>query len=237
MKKDFIVYAHRGASEYAPENTLQSFYLGVQMGANGIETDVQKTKDGVLILFHDDTLERVTGAKGKVCDYTFDQLANLLVKRGDKSDKIITLEEFLIKFGWKDLTFAIELKSSGVAKESIDLIKKYKVENKCIITSFNFQNLKEAFDYAPSLRIGYLVQKIDSEVLEQIKEIKLTEICPCVDIIDKDFVKEWNDKGYDVRAWGIANENLMKYAYECGVCGMTVNFPDKLVEYISSRSK
>lgn len=237
MKKDFIVYAHRGASEYAPENTLQSFYLGVQMGANGIETDVQKTKDGVLILFHDDTLERVTGAKGKVCDYTFDQLANLLVKRGDKSDKIITLEEFLIKFGWKDLTFAIELKSSGVAKESIDLIKKYKVENKCIITSFNFQNLKEAFDYAPRLRIGYLVQKIDSEVLEQIKEIKLTEICPCVDIIDKDFVKEWNDKGYDVRAWGIANENLMKYAYECGVCGMTVNFPDKLVEYISSRSK
>lgn len=237
MKKDFIVYAHRGASEYAPENTLQSFYLGVQMGANGIETDVQKTKDGVLILFHDDTLERVTGAKGKVCDYTFDQLANLLVKRGDKSDKIITLEEFLIKFGWKDLTFAIELKSSGVAKESIDLIKKYKVENKCIITSFNFQNLKEAFDYAPRLRIGYLVQKIDSEVLEQIKEIKLTEICPCVDIIDKNFVKEWNDKGYDVRAWGIANENLMKYAYECGVCGMTVNFPDKLVEYISSRSK
>lgn len=237
MKKDFIVYAHRGASEYAPENTLQSFYLGVQMGANGIETDVQKTKDGVLILFHDDTLERVTGAKGKVCDYTFDQLANLLVKRGDKSDKIITLEEFLIKFGWKDLTFAIELKSSGVAKESIDLIKKYKVENKCIITSFNFQNLKEAFDYAPRLRIGYLVQKIDSEVLEQIKEIKLTEICPCVDIIDKDFVKEWNDKGYDVRAWGIANENLMKYAYECGVCGMTVNFPDKLVEYISRRSK
>ena len=51
-----INYAHRGASEYAPENTMSSFYLGLTMKANGIETDVQKTKDGKLVLFHDDTL-------------------------------------------------------------------------------------------------------------------------------------------------------------------------------------
>ena len=50
-----INYAHRGASEYAPENTLSSFYLGLLQGANGIETDIQRTKDGVLVLFHDDT--------------------------------------------------------------------------------------------------------------------------------------------------------------------------------------
>ena len=52
----FTVYAHRGASEYAPENTLSSFYMGLSMGANGIETDVQRTKDGVAVLFHDYTL-------------------------------------------------------------------------------------------------------------------------------------------------------------------------------------
>ena len=63
-----INYAHRGASEYAPENTLSSFYLGLLQGANGIETDVQRTKDGVLVLFHDNTLDRVTDSTGRVQD-------------------------------------------------------------------------------------------------------------------------------------------------------------------------
>ena len=61
----FITYAHRGASEYCPENTLLSFYTGICMGANGIETDVQMTKDGVAVLFHDDTIERMMKKPGR----------------------------------------------------------------------------------------------------------------------------------------------------------------------------
>ena len=61
-EKSFINYAHRGASEYLPENTLLSFYTGVFMQANGIETDVRRTKDGVLVLFHDNTRPHVTQA-------------------------------------------------------------------------------------------------------------------------------------------------------------------------------
>lgn len=59
-----VNYAHRGASEYFPENTLRSFYAGLEMRADGIETDIQRTSDGVLVLHHDDTLERVAGEKG-----------------------------------------------------------------------------------------------------------------------------------------------------------------------------
>ena len=70
----FVNYAHRGASEYLPENTLLAFYTGIYMGANGKKTDVQKTKDGILVLFHDDTLMRVTGQSGSIADYTFAQL-------------------------------------------------------------------------------------------------------------------------------------------------------------------
>ena len=88
-----INYAHRGASEYAPENTLSSFYLGLLQGANGIETDVQRTKDGVLVLFHDDTLERVTGVSGSIKDYTLSELQTFWVKNGDLKDKIVTLIE------------------------------------------------------------------------------------------------------------------------------------------------
>jgi len=66
----FVNYAHRGASAYAPENTFLAFYTGLYMGANGIERDVQMTKYGVLVLFHEDTITRLTGAEGSASDYT-----------------------------------------------------------------------------------------------------------------------------------------------------------------------
>ena len=112
-----INYAHRGASEYAPENTLSSFYMGLQLGANGIETDVQRTKDGVLVLFHDDTVDRVTNGVGKLCDYTLDELKELKVFGNSTTgfyDRIVTFREFLEKFSNYDIQFAIELKGPGV---------------------------------------------------------------------------------------------------------------------------
>ena len=75
-----INYAHRGASEYAPENTMAAFCMGVEMGANGIETDVQRTRDGVLVLFHDATLMRTAGLDRRVCDMSWAELS--AVKNG-----------------------------------------------------------------------------------------------------------------------------------------------------------
>ncbi len=237
LKNEFIVYAHRGASEYAPENTMQSFYLGVQMGANGIETDVQLTKDKVLILFHDDTLDRVTDAKGFVKDFTYEELKKLSIKKGVHQDKIITFEEFVNCFGWRDLTFAIELKGDGVAEETARIINKYGIGDKCIITSFKFKELADINRIEPKFKLGYLVSKVDEEIISQFNQIKFYEICPLIDIIDENFVKEWNKKGCGVRAWGISDQEKMINAYKFGVSGMTVNFPDKLIEYIKNNEK
>ena len=112
----FVVYAHRGASEYAPENTLSSFYLGIHMGANGIETDVRRTKDGVLVLFHDKNLERVIGCEGSVADNTYAELLQMRVRnvKTDTQDLIVTFEDFLRYFSFRDLHFAIELKDPDI---------------------------------------------------------------------------------------------------------------------------
>lgn len=93
-----VNYAHRGASEYLPENTMLAFYTGIYMGANGIETDVQRTKDGILVLFHDDTLMRVTGQTGSIGDYTFAQLQEFDVQKNGFTDKIVSLEDFFSAF-------------------------------------------------------------------------------------------------------------------------------------------
>jgi glycerophosphoryl diester phosphodiesterase len=72
-----INYAHRGASTYAPENTLAAFYLGLEMGADGIETDIQRTSDGILVLFHDDNMMRICGLPKSISDYTYQELIRI----------------------------------------------------------------------------------------------------------------------------------------------------------------
>jgi len=234
MKKDmkFINYAHRGASEYAPENTFLSFYYGITMGANGIETDVQLTKDGVPVLFHDPTLSRMTGVKGNVADFTLSELKELWVTKNGLKDKIVTFEDFLIHFGCHDLTFAIELKSKGTALPTAELLRKYNLKDKVIVTSFMYDELVAFKKLAPEFMTGYLAMKVDEETLDNMKKDGIEELCPESYLINEETCAKWHGLGFNVRAWGIYNTDLMKAVYFAGADGMTVNFPDKLTELI-----
>lgn len=233
----FINYAHRGASEYAPENTMCSFYLGILQGANGIETDIRMTRDNVLILFHDDTLDRVTTGSGKVSDYTYDELLKLNVAGGrDKPvyDKIVRLEDFLRFFIFRDMTFAIELKQSNIEKETIDMLERFDACEKTVLTSFDFENLKRVKSYCPKYKVGYLTSIVNEETINNMRSIKGEEICPKASIITKDMVELLHELNFSVRAWGVTDTEIMSKVYELGVDGMTVNFPDLLAGYINS---
>lgn len=225
----FVNYAHRGASEYCPENTLLSFYTGLYMGANGIETDVRATKDGVLVLFHDDTLERVTGESGSISDYTWEELQAFRVKKDGLEDKIVTLEDFLAHFAFRDITFAIELKEDGNAEGVAELLRKYEMQNKTVVTSFRLSWLEKFHTVAPEFKLGYLTKDPSDEILARMRTIGIDELCPKAELIESaEQVTRWHELGYRVRAWGVKTEELMQKAYDAGVDGMTVNFPDKL---------
>lgn len=230
MKK-FINYAHRGASEYCPENTLLSFYTGLYMGANGIETDVQLTSDGVAVLFHDETLNRVTEENGCVKDYTLSQLKTFWVKKNNLKDRIITLDEFFDKFKDFDLTFAIELKGNGTALPTAKLITKYGVQDKVVATSFKYNELMDMHSALPSLRLGYLnIGEITSELLQKMKRDGINQICPEAPYVTAENCKIWHEMGFNVRAWGVKTPSVMNDLLIAGVDGMTVNFPDKLTQ-------
>ena len=235
----FIIYAHRGASEYYPENTLSSFYAGVEMGANGIENDIQRTKDGVLVVFHDDTIDRVTDGSGKISDYTYRELLSFTVKneKYGRYDKIMTFEEFLKYFAWRDLTLAIELKQFGIAKEVIDMIDEYGARDKCIITSFKYDELVAAREYDKTFRLGYLYKGVtDGEIIGKLKAINATQACPKAADLTPEQIELIHKNGFECRAWGIVNTEIMANAVKMGVdAGMTVNFPDKLIEYLKTR--
>ena len=235
LGRPFINYAHRGASSYAPENTMLSFMLGLTMGANGIETDVQKTKDNHLVLFHDDTLKRVTGKDGAIADYTLSELKSFWVSSLGLSDRIVTLDEFLSSFCKKKIYFAIELKVFGIAKEVVEKIYAYGVQDRCTITAFDYENLLEVKKLEQKIKTGYLTADASDEVVEKLLLDGVTELCPHAKDCTAEKVKKWHDKGLSVRAWGVSSEDLMKAVYDSGADGMTVNFPDKLVDYIGSK--
>lgn len=232
-----INYAHRGASEYAPENTLSSFYLGLLQGANGIETDVQKTKDGVLVLFHDDTLDRVSNKQGKLCDYTWDELKNVEVYGNCTTgfyDRIVTLREFLEKFSQYDISFAIELKGADVEEETLEMVKEFGIMHRTTFTSFNLEYIQKIKELDNSARVGWLVFSINDDTLQQLAKIQGEEIAPKADSITDELVERIRNEGFGVRAWGVSNIALMKKMCKLGVDGMTVNFPNRLYEYLHS---
>ena len=230
-----INYAHRGASEYAPENTLSSFYLGLLQGANGIETDVQKTKDGVLVLFHDDTVDRISDNTGKVSDYTFEELSMLKIYGNSTTgfyDRVVTLREFLEKFFKYDIHFAIELKGADTEKETLNLAEEFGIINKTTFTSFQFDYIKKVKELNPKARVGWLVHEVTQENINKLLDIGGEELAPKAENITEGNIKILRDLNLGVRAWGVSNVNIMKKMCDLKVDGMTVNFPDRLFQYL-----
>lgn len=231
-----INYAHRGASEYAPENTLSSFYLGLLQGANGIETDVQLTKDGIPVLFHDDTVDRVSDGHGRLSDYTLDELKALKIYGNSTTgfyDRIVTLREFLEKFSSYDISFAMELKGADVEAVTLSMMKEFGLMEKTTFTSFQFDYIKKIKELDSTARVGWLVEATDEETVHKLLSIGGEEIAPKADLITPETMKAWRDAGLGVRAWGVGNVAIMKRMCQMEVDGMTVNFPDRLFQYLS----
>ena len=228
----FVVYAHRGASEYAPENTMSAFYLGVSQGANGIETDIRRTKDGVLVLFHDRDLTRVAGREGGVGDYTYAELLSMRVRNNatNTEDVIVRFEDFLRYFSFRDLHFAIELKEQGTEQETLAMLSAFGMLGKTVVTSFRFCCIETVKRLCPSCKVGYLVPVADSNCLSELSRIGGEQVCPQAEHLTPDQVTDLHSRGYNVRAWGCSTIPLMRHALACGVDGMTVNFPDRLVK-------
>lgn len=129
--KTVSIFAHRGASHQAPENTLEAFQKAVDQGVDGIELDVQMTKDQVLVVAHDEQLERVSNGKGYLKDHTLQELRALDFSCGHdeySQVKIPTLAEVLELVKDSDIVLNIELKTSlfwypGIEDATVQLVQ------------------------------------------------------------------------------------------------------------------
>ena len=159
-------------------------------------------------------------------------MQNFRVKKGEWQDTIPLFEDFLRVYSDKELSFAIELKVDGAEQEVADLLHQYGVDKRTIVTSFNLDRLRVIKAYAPYLHIGYLTEAVDDDLVKTLLEVGVDELCPCANAVTMDEVNKWHRLGFNVRAWGVSNEDLMKASYGAGVDGMTINAPDVLRAYI-----
>ena len=243
MSKEITPIAHRGASSYAPENTFAAFDLAVEMGIGEIEFDVHFTKDSQIIVIHDEALDRTTNSTGSVCNRTLEELQSL--DAGSWFDEkfagetLPALGDLLDRY--KDqLRFHIEIQSEnaeGLASRTCELVKAYGLEDRTTITSFWKQWLIESRSYASEIPTGWLVPlgfetPWDNSVIEEALQEGLTQICPRTSAVTPELVQTLHDHGFNVRCWGVYNEELMLKAIASGADAMTLNFPDKLRSHL-----
>jgi glycerophosphoryl diester phosphodiesterase len=224
FKKCFTL-GHRGIGAYIlkdfPENTLKSFKEAYKF-VDYCECDVRLTKDSKVIVFHDETLDRTTNGKGKVEDFTYNELLKLKVGDNEKIPLIEELLEFLKENPNKNLF--IELKGENTEEKLIELINNYKLTNQINIISFNIDWLKKIRNIDKNISIGILVRDIKNE--EEIKLIKKDYENLLADniginyrIVSKDLVKIFNN----LWVWNPRNKEDIKNVCEIGVIGMGSN--------------
>ena len=236
----FVNYAHRGASAYSPENTMISFRKALQLGANGIELDLQRTKDGKIVIFHDKNIDKKSNGKGKISDYTYKELLDFdfgsWFDIKYKDERIVLFENFAKEFLSKNLTFAIELKQEGIEKDVLDIIKKYATYDDIYITSFNFNALNNVRVIDSNIKLSWLIEdRINIDNISKLLEINGIQICPNAEDVTIEDIKLANKSGVRVRLWGVSNEDIMRKAFNFNIDGMTVNFPDKLKELMEEK--
>ena len=105
------------------------------------------------------------------------------------------------------------------------------------VTSFQQPRLAEMRAYAPELPTGWLVSEVSEVTIAQSRGLGLTQICPRANTVTLALVRRLHAEGFVVRAWGVADEALMRQVVETGADGMTVNFPDTLLAYVQRASR
>ena len=228
----FMNLAHRGASEYAPENTLAAFYKGLEMGANGLETDLRRTKDGYIVLQHDQRVDRNTDGTGDLSAYTWQEASRLdagsSFSDAYRGEPLVLLDTFLQQFARRPILLAIELKETGMEQALAARIKEWNLYARATVTSFDPDALTRMRRADEQVRLGYLTKQWDEPTRQLLRQVRAVQYCPNASIVTRELVQEAEQFGCEVRAWGIRDDAQMTACLEAGVIGMTANAPDRL---------
>ena len=234
-----LILAHRGASGYAPENTMEAFELAAKMGADGIELDVHFAADGAVVVCHDEKIDRTSNGQGLITDYTLSELKSMdfgyhFYGEQRKGVKIPTLDEvyeFVAPIG---MVVNVEIKSADpdIIKACDIIAEKYGMRNKVIYSSFNHFQIQKAKEMIPDAFIAPLYSFNMLNPWNYCLDIGAKAVHPKHTQIKllPNYVKNCHDRGIRVNTWTVNTEDDMTFFLNEGVDGIVTNFPDIALE-------
>ena len=223
------ITAHRGGALKAPENTISALSYTIECGAEYAEIDVQETKDGELILLHDNSYKRTAGVNKKVWEMDYAQVAKLdagaSFHERFRGEKIPTLDDVLnFCSGSLDLNIEIKYngKNKGIVNKVARTIREHDFAQHCVVTSMNYQFLRQLKKIAPEIRTGYIMTmaygSISDAEAADFFSVKYT-------YITEDFVREAHSLGKEVHAWTVNYRGDAKRMLDMGVDNLITDDP------------
>ena len=237
------VWAHRGASGYAPENTLEAFKLAVDMEADGIELDVQLSKDGELVVIHDEEIDRTSNGKGFVKDYTLKELKKFNFNNSNSNydnAKIPTLREVFELLKSTEIIINVELKTGmffyeGIEEKVLSLAKEMKMEKRIIYSSFNHYSVVKVKELDENAKIGLLYCDGWIDVVGYAKKLQADALHPWDCNLKYDnLIKRCKEENIKLHVWTVNDEKEMKYLYDNNIEAIITNYPDKAKRIINN---
>lgn len=232
------IYAHRGASGYAPENTLRAFELAADMHADGVELDVQLTRDGRLVVFHDETLDRVTEGRGLLAARDYDELAAYPVVRaagGTAQDRIPLLSDVLALLKRRGLAVNIELKTSrrlfpGIEALCMEQVRAAGMRERTIYSSFNHYSLLRVKELDAGAPCGILYDAALVDPWRYAAALGLDALHPHYSepfAVREDEIEQAHRFGLQVNVWTVNEADSLRRAAASGCDCIITNYPDR----------
>ena len=234
------VWGHRGAYDYAPENTISGFSKAINMGADGVELDIQLTRDGEVVVIHDETIERVSNGIGFVKDYNLVELKRInFNKRGlimPLFMEIPTLAEVFETLATTAIEINIELKTGivfyeGIEEKAIRLAIKHKILERIIWSSFNHYSVMRVKQLEPSARIALLCGSGILLTSEQCEKTGAEALHPFIKQLNyPGLVDDCHKRGIKVNTWTVNKAEEIQCALRYGVDAVITNRIDAVID-------
>jgi glycerophosphoryl diester phosphodiesterase len=234
------VWAHRGASALAPENTLAAFQVALDLGVDGLEFDVQLSADEEVVVIHDETLDRTTTGRGWVKDQSLDALKRLDASQGRDGfagERIPTLREVLELVAPTEVEVNIELKNTvvsyfGLSDKVSHLVSEFGLESRVIVSSFNHCTLAWLRQSGSMVRTGLLFQDVLYEPWVYAAQLWATSLHPHYRYVDYVFnlVEEAHLALLDVNPWTVNEPYDIDRMIGRGVDAIITDHPDVALE-------
>lgn len=231
-----LIFAHRGYSAANPENTMKSFFEAEKAQADGIELDVQLSKDGEVVVIHDEKVNRTTNGTGFVKDLTYKELRKLDAgyqkKTFLKKEPIPSLQEVLEWMTTNNMACNIELKNGivpykGMEEKVISLIRKYELSDRIVISSFNHYSITYSYRMAPEIETAPLYGEGLFMPWVYAQSIKAKGIHPHYIAAPNEIITESMKNGIAVRPYTVNKEEEMRRLFNIGCTALITDDPVK----------